>query len=161
MNDEENPEDDWMICAVCGYPLEHAVPGSNVFGGGEWGHIRPEMQDHPPVPTESRQVQFNSRCDFCDAEKAPNIVLCDSFDVPGTLSRSVGHWASCEHCTTLVRRRRWVELVNYVKATGGAEAQKAPRSLLRAMYEPIETRMYGVITVDEWKERNGYKAPPD
>jgi hypothetical protein len=112
-SNEQNPERTWMICGTCGYPLELKTPRE---GDRQWLHVREDARDHVVVPVDAADIEFNSRCDFCDREQATEIVLCDSFIVPDTPSRSIGHWAACEQCAEMVRRRRWSQLVTYVRA---------------------------------------------
>jgi hypothetical protein len=161
---EPHTPDPFVICAVCGYPLERAAnreSPNQPFGGQEWGHIRADMGDHVVVPVDASEIRFNQRCDFCDIENATMIVLADSFNLPGTNSRSIGNWAACDICAEMAERKRWSQLVTRVKNGTGPHARKAPRKLLLAMYEPLADHMHGVITQEEWKERNGYTPKGD
>jgi hypothetical protein len=109
---------DWKICAVCGYPLGHDT--NRIGQPGEWRHSRDDQQDHPPVPVGLYEIEFNQRCDFCDEAGATLIVLCTDFEMPLQVTKSVGHWAACETCGELVRRKRWSQLITHVKRNGTA-----------------------------------------
>jgi hypothetical protein len=143
-----------MICAVCGYVLEHTSNrdmATIFFNGQEFGHIRPSLKDHVVVPVDPGDVEVNGHCDFCDVPEPTEVVVADTF-ITG-LSRSVGNWAACEECAELVRRRRWSQLVTRVRGMIGHSAATIPRSLLLRYYEDLDAHMHEVITLTEWRAR--------
>jgi hypothetical protein len=152
------PPSEWMICRVCGWPLEHRAHGDEVI----WLHLRqdPEYAHEPdPVPA-SEATTINQRCDFCDTVPVVDIVLCQQFEMADE-QMSAGHWAACAQCGTLIRNNRWGQLVTHVKQNSDRHraVRSVPRKHLVQLYGKVERYGLGVITFTEWIDRNGYNVP--
>ena len=138
MTDHSPTAKQWQGCAVCGYPLSHRRSDDT------WFHGRIDLEDHIAVPVDMRLLQYNQKCDFCDAND------------PGWVeSRSIGPWTACDDCKPLVEKRYWTRLVSRVQQAGGTfSRQPAQRRTLLDVWNLLERHMYGIITAAEWRERN-------
>ncbi len=143
-------QDQWQVCAVCGYPLERL--------GDDWLHSRETMQDHVSVPVDAgtHLERISQRCDCCDADKITHIALAHDFDFPPVHQlpqRSIGHWALCAECAELIRRRRWSGLVSRVRASAPVGKMVPPRWYLEDLYARLDRHMIEMVTWEEWVRR--------
>lgn len=155
-NADDQPE--WMICRVCAWPLERRLSHGDIT----WLHMRedPEYGHEPDPVAASQAATINQRCDFCDTVPVVDIVLCERFEmVEGQFS--AGHWAACAQCGTLIRNRRWGQLVTHVKQNSDRHraVRSVPRKHLVDLYGRVERHSTGVITFAEWITRTGYHVP--
>lgn len=140
--DFDGEDGEWLVCAVCGYPLEHGDTEG-------WHHV--ESVDHPAVPVRPTEIQFASRCDFCHATPVVSVLMAASFDTPSI--RSVGNWHACRTCGRLVRRNAWIELVNYVRNHGPLVLQQVEREFIEVIYEDLRKNLVGVMPYEQWRAR--------
>jgi hypothetical protein len=156
-SEPEPDQPEWMICRTCGWPLERRVRQEEI----SWLHLREDPgYNHEPDPVPASQATLiNQRCDFCDTIPVTDIVLCQRFEMMDG-QFSAGHWAACAQCGTLIRNRRWGQLVTHVKQNSDRHraVRSVPRKHLVDLYGKVERYSTGVITFAEWTQRTGYRV---
>lgn len=102
------------VCAVCGHTLDYYGWDDGSPGLG-WDHNTYDQNetviDHIAVPVSPGDVPGVPRCDFCLIGQVAYTVPVESFVVaPG--HGSLGDWAACAECGTLIKANKWNLLVH-------------------------------------------------
>lgn len=110
------------VCAVCGYLLSGFGKGPLPSPDDEWIHVQELVgeADHVAIPVDYDAVPINVKCDFCHQAVGFGqdwTVPATDFEMPmppgaPTGHVSLGNWGACDECASLIRRKRWTQLIN-------------------------------------------------
>jgi hypothetical protein len=152
-------EEEWQVCAVCGYPLARHTTSEGEFLG--WRHGPGDVADHIAVPVSARDIDFKQKCDFCSEEPVVWEIVAKSFEMlPETsvtpAQMSLGGWGACSDCGDLIRTDKWSALISRVRA----KSQWGPtRPMLTYLYGRLQINIIEILPYDEWRARQSYPLP--
>jgi len=144
------------VCAVCGRVLDFHHGDRNGQGRG-WAHTlgtaMDGQDDHPAVPASPSEVFTVGFCDFCYALDPPLELPARTFRVPVlpgmAPQESVGDWACCVECGTLIEGNRWNRLIERVTAGHerrfGEPLRPVERQYLVRMYRALRANITGPV----------------
>lgn len=135
------------LCGRCARPLDRfSEPGRPDL----WLHLRPEHQDHEPLPVDPGVIDMAGECDFCSAVPITDVVLCRDFEfqIEGMPvgQGSQGNWGACADCADLIREGKWGALITRVMTTG-LKAYGASKEVLAHYYIRLRANMQGIVPV--------------
>lgn len=134
-----------MTCGGCHYALVEIC----AEGGPFLTHLRPWLNDHPPIPLPAAQVAPLSVCDFCGGAYPSWCYPTRDHAVNGQ-DYSIGDWHACHLCHGLILTEQWEALAMratkaliQVKAEAGEPMSTGARLLALALLESLH---------DAWRE---------